>query len=458
VSKTYTIKLQEIYHDIFSSCTAGTITLIDALEQISYDQEKSKHVILKLRSLIGFSMEHTNTFQKMLEKTAVDNPSITRLRVALLMSQKFYSETSTLESHILMLSQDLQLKALNQSAAERLKKTLMSKQNHQTTNMKKEDILIPPRSYESFSDLETLTSYLGREMLLMRTVVESIDDDLRDCLVAHRGFHCTKDQQKVRPLENTLAAYEQAWSLGMKHAECDVVLTKDNRLMLCHDETFKRLAMFPSRKVFLDVHPNHLEAKEVLTKCVTRSGAGVPFLTHVLDIAAAIGVQKKLVIELKPGVNDTADRLIEVLKANSSYLSNISVVMSFQLSVISHFAELFRKTFPGVTETKVLYLLVRPEEAGIWGEPYHHFPVDSLSQLEDWIGVLDGFYIGFSEKLISTHQDIFKNICRKYVVGVYDMDPDYVLKARQLTELGVAYVNTDMPRSFLHEHKQEGGQ
>jgi len=242
----------------------------------------------------------------------------------------------------------------------------------------------------------------------------------------------------------------------MKHAECDVVLTKDNRLMLCHDETFKRLAMFPSRKEFVNMHPNHLEAKEVLTKCVTRSGAGVPFLSHVLDIAAAIGVQKKLVIELKPGVTGTADRLMEILQANSSYLSNLSVIMSFQLSVISHFAELFRKTFPGVTETKLLYLLVKPEEAGIYPEPYHHFPVESPSQLEDWIGMLDGFYVGFSEMLLSTHQDIFKNLCKKYVIGVYGMNPDCVFRARELTEIGVAYVNTDMPRSFLHDHKEEG--
>jgi len=354
VSKSYTSKLEEVYHDIFSSCKAGTITLVDALEEMSSDKAKRQQVILKLRSLIAFSIEHTNTFKKILENTAIDNPSMTRSRIALLMSQMFYIDTSTLKSHVSILSKDLQLKALKQNASDQLLRTTASKNNHQFTDTDTKDSFIGSKSYGSFSDLQTITSSLGHEILLMRTVVESIDDDLKDCLVAHRGFHCTMDQEKYRPLENTLGAYEQAWSLGMKHAECDVVLTKDNRLMLCHDDTFKRLAMFPSRMMFVNIHPNHLEAKEVLTKCFTRSGAGVPFLTHVLDVAAAIGSHKKLVIEIKPGVAGTTDRLMQIIKTNISYLENISVIMSFQLSLISHFADLFRKTFPGVTETKVL--------------------------------------------------------------------------------------------------------
>jgi len=453
VSKSYTAKLEEIYHDIFSSCEAGTITLVDALEEISSDKVKCQHVILKLRSLIAFSSEHTNTFRKILEKTAIDNPSMTRSRITLLMSQKFYTDTSTLKSHVSMLSKDLQLKALNQNASDLLMKTIASKNNHQSTGTGRKDIIIRSKSYGSFSDLKTLTSCLGHEILLMRTVVKSIDDDVKDRLVAHRGFHCTMDNQKYRPLENTLAAYEQAWSLGMKHAECDVVLTKDNRLMLCHDDTFKRLALLPSRRLFLNTHPNHLEAKEVLTKCVTRSGAGVPFLTHVLDIAAAIGSHKKLVIEIKPGLSGTADRLMQILKTNISFLENISVIMSFQLSIISHFADLFRTTFPGVTETKVLYLLAKPEEAGKYPQPYNHFPIDTPSQLEDCIGKLDGFYVGYSNKLLSTHKDIFRSICKKYVVGVYDMNPDCISTARELIDIGVDFVNTDMPRALGHGQK-----
>jgi len=368
------------------------------------------------------------------------------------MCQRFYKDTTTLESHILMLSQDLQLKASSKSVSDQLRKTIILKNGYKNKNEGEKVSYSPSRSSECgvFFDLRAPTSMMGHEIFLMKTVVEKISDDVIDCLVAHRGFHCSKGHPRVRPLENTLAAYEQAWALGMKHAECDVVLTKDNRLMLCHDDTFKRLALFPSRMPFVETHPINLEAKEVLTNCVTRSGAGVPFLAHVLDIAAAIGSHKKLVIELKPGVRGVAERLIDILNGNHSYLDNISVIMSFQLSIISHFAELFRRIFPGVTGTKLLYLLVKPEEAGILPQPYNHFPIENPDILEKWIGELDGFYAGYSQKLLSTHQENFKKICSKYVIGVYGMEPDCVFRARELSKMGVAYVNTDMPRSLLH--------
>jgi len=453
VNKWYTSKLQELYHDILSSCKTRTWTLIEALEEVSCHPDKSRQVILKLRSLIAFSMEQTNHFALMIKKTAIHNPAVTNLTMAQLMSQKFYTDTTILESHILMLSQDNQLKASSKSASDQPGKTTIYERECKNTN--EEEDTSPSRSSECgvCVDLKTPINMLGHEIFLMKTVVEKINDDIIDCLVAHRGFHCTKDQPRVRPLENTLAAYEQAWALGMKHAECDVVLTKDNRLMLCHDDNFKRLALFPSRKTFVETHPNNLEAKEVLTNCVTRSGAGVPFLTHVLDIAAAIGPHKKLVIELKPGIRGATDRLIEILKSNHSYLDNISVIMSFELSVISYFAELFRIAFPGVAATKLLYLLAKPEEAGIYPQPYNHFPIESPDILENWIGELDGFYVGYSPKLLSTHRDNFKKICSKYVIGVYDMEPDCVLRARELSRMGVTYVNTDMPRSLLKGEK-----
>jgi len=97
--------------------------------------------------------------------------------------------------------------------------------------------------------------------------------------------------------------------------------------------------------------------------------------------------------------------------------------------------------------------LVKPEEAGIYPQPYNHFPIETPSQLEDFIGKLDGFYVGYSDKLLSTHKDIFRSICKKYVVGVYDMNPDCVSTARALTDIGVAFVNTDMPRTLVHGQK-----
>ncbi|CAD7943293.1 unnamed protein product [Amoebophrya sp. A120] len=59
-------------------------------------------------------------------------------------------------------------------------------------------------------------------------------------LVAHRGFHFS-DDRLVRPLENSLEAYETAWTSGITNCECDIAATLDARLVLLHDETVKRI-------------------------------------------------------------------------------------------------------------------------------------------------------------------------------------------------------------------------
>ena len=68
-------------------------------------------------------------------------------------------------------------------------------------------------------------------------------------LVAHRGFHCVDDRVSRRPLENSLDAYETAWTKGMELCECDIAITKDDKLVLAHDDNFTRLA--------LDAHDPH---------------------------------------------------------------------------------------------------------------------------------------------------------------------------------------------------------
>ena len=47
-----------------------------------------------------------------------------------------------------------------------------------------------------------------------------------------------------RPIENSLTAYKSTWSSGIKYCECDIALTADDYLVLCHDVNFKRLVLF----------------------------------------------------------------------------------------------------------------------------------------------------------------------------------------------------------------------
>ena len=46
-----------------------------------------------------------------------------------------------------------------------------------------------------------------------------------------------------RPIENSLEAYELAWTSGLKLCECDVAVSRDGALVLGHDADYSRLAL-----------------------------------------------------------------------------------------------------------------------------------------------------------------------------------------------------------------------
>ncbi|KAH8098193.1 glycerophosphodiester phosphodiesterase [Aureococcus anophagefferens] len=79
----------------------------------------------------------------------------------------------------------------------------------------------------------------AREVAWLRGTVAAVGRsdarDVLDALVAHRGFHATSDRTDARPVENSLEAYEVAWTSGLALAECDVAVSKDGALVLCHD-------------------------------------------------------------------------------------------------------------------------------------------------------------------------------------------------------------------------------
>ena len=109
------------------------------------------------------------------------------------------------------------------------------------------------------------------------------------------GFHCPRDNSGKRPLENSLSAFESAWSAGLHLCECDVALTKDEKLVLSHDEDFSRLALDPS-KLSSTKKVQDLTLKEIIS-LTFKSGSRPPLLLDILRSAQAIGGFARLVIE-----------------------------------------------------------------------------------------------------------------------------------------------------------------
>jgi hypothetical protein len=137
------------------------------------------------------------------------------------------------------------------------------------------------------------------ELDWLKLLVKSISHELLPKLVSHRGFHSIKDHSDKRPLENSLSAYEIAWTSGIELCECDIALTKDEKLVLAHDENFMRLSLDQGRDGASQKRIGDLTFKELISLPLI-NGVRPPLLIDVLRSASAISEKSKLVIEIKP--------------------------------------------------------------------------------------------------------------------------------------------------------------
>mmetsp|Transcript_1833 Transcript_1833/g.2849 ORF Transcript_1833/g.2849 Transcript_1833/m.2849 type:complete len:582 (+) Transcript_1833:1421-3166(+) len=165
------------------------------------------------------------------------------------------------------------------------------------------------------------------ELDWLKRVVASIPETLIHNLVAHRGFHHVKDRNDKRPLENSLAAYETAWTSGIHLCECDIAITRDEKLVLAHDADFKRLAL-DSKSPTSGINVSDLTFRELISMPLT-SGNRPPLLIDVLRSAHAISNNAKLIIEIKPGNSAAASALSRLLLRHPDLTRCVAMIMSF---------------------------------------------------------------------------------------------------------------------------------
>lgn len=158
-------------------------------------------------------------------------------------------------------------------------------------------------------------------------------------LVAHRGFHSERDDSVARPIENSLSSFEYAWSAGVHLAECDVGATKDEKIIMAHDEDFRRLALLSNVKESNTVVKD-LTLSDIM-RMPLKHGARPPLLVDVLRSAMAIGEHAKLVIEIKPGNSEIVEPLMMLFNRHPALLSRVAVIMSFDAYVIQEVADRF---------------------------------------------------------------------------------------------------------------------
>ncbi|CAB9520764.1 glycerophosphoryl diester phosphodiesterase [Seminavis robusta] len=353
---------------------------------------------------------------------------------------------------------------------------------------------------DSHAEHDHLVDKRRQELLWLRQSVERINQlGLLPNLVAHRGFHSPQDRSDRRPLENSLEAYERAWSSGIHLCECDIALTRDERLILAHDEDFSRLALDTScEKSSRNVRD--LTFQEIMGLAL-KSGSRPPLLLDVLQSAHAIGGQSQLIIEIKPGNREAASALTRLFGQHPYLMAHCAVVMSFDSFVVHSLQEELDARFGSRTErgqaSNSSFGHRRCYSMGIFPSPVIEQGTKSaqqsikyerpklivltvsdvpkrevelqvsigeqeeevLKKIRGWVkGRLDGVYLQFEPQMLTPDGvQVLQKLARRYHVGVWGhngRDPDdYATFSKLVQEGKASFVNTDLPRDYFHSHE-----
>lgn len=234
--------------------------------------------------------------------------------------------------------------------------------------------------------------------------------------IAHRGA------SYLAP-ENSLASIQLAWDLDSDGVECDIMLTKDKKIVLFHDATMQRLLGLPGR--IADTAYDKIKGIPVKladTNLRKYQGETVPLLSEALAI---IPEGKTLVIEIKVG-----DEIIPFLKKEITdhWKSGKIAFIAFDYNTILE----AKRIFPDVP---CYYLSSNLEDL------YQHMGSIITSNL-------DG--VDLNHKIIT--KDIvwrFKREGKEVWCWTVNDPKD----AKRMQEIGVSYITTDRPDWLKKELK-----
>ena len=334
----------------------------------------------------------------------------------------------------------------------------------------------------------------NEELQWLNNTIKKIPQSELRHIVAHRGFHNPQDRSDNRPLENSLSAFETCWSAGIHLCECDVALTKDEKLVLAHDENFSRLALDRS-STYSRLKVSELTFKELIALTL-KNGVRAPLLKDVLMSANAIGPEAKLIVEIKPGNREAAKALSRLLLKYPELIAHVAVIMSFDLWSMHSLCADLQGLFPNrynANKSKTLSLQHQYQSTSIPGtspskklnnnlvdysthqkdmfpklmlltvadQPEKNFElctnVSDYSQIDEWLNgtntFLDGVYVRYEPEMMSPEgKEALQKLAKKCAVGVWAMvgeDPDdYETMQYLVNDCGVSFYNTDLPRTF----------
>jgi glycerophosphoryl diester phosphodiesterase len=241
-------------------------------------------------------------------------------------------------------------------------------------------------------------------------------------IIGHRGA------SYLAP-ENTIASFKLGWEKGAD-VELDVYLTKDNRIVVIHDETTKRTAG-------TDVNVAESTSEELRKldvgsfKSEEYAGEQIPFLA---DVVKTIPPGRKLYVEIKCG-KEILPYLRDLL-ARSGKMSRI-VIIGFDLDTVA----MSKKMIDVPT-----YWLRGTEKTKDTEQWIPHDPQLVQTAKDKGLDGLDVHYAGVTKEFV----DAVKASGQKLYVWTVD-DPE---EAARLIKLGVDGITTNRP-GWLREQLKD---
>jgi glycerophosphoryl diester phosphodiesterase len=308
-------------------------------------------------------------------------------------------------------------------------------------------------------------------------------EDITWRFVAHRGANNDAPDNTLLHLpENTLPAMQEAYRVGAHYVECDIHMTRDQRIVVIHDDTLERTASFNpknsgtlSRERFDAILktpiPELSYDDEVSQVSVGAYNIKIPEAYHTTSISPLENflsqlrgdVNKRLIIELKAGdvaIVAVLQKLIERCMTELDLKPQQLVFISFDYHLIAASKKV-------LSQHKHLFLTTAtpgdPDEAR--PDPnhpgktlgYYHLIRDKIT-LEKYIQMakdagLDGLDVEYDAKLIDA--DFIRTIHASKMlcaIWTYQKD-DNLVTARRMLEAGADFINTNHPQ-FVFEQLQ----
>jgi len=294
-------------------------------------------------------------------------------------------------------------------------------------------------------------------------VQEIPKDTVLPHLVAHRGFHHSSSSKNAefRPTENGLWAYELAMKLGFGLVECDITVTNDGVLLLCHDEDFMRVSR-NKREDIKGLKVSSQSSKFLQSNVVLQDGSTPPTLAEALTVCKGFG--GKMVVDIKTKALGMAERVLDFFILNPELLHHVESFISFGQDTICMLARAMKRAFWNVPRLPKFLLLVGFGED--WKSGEKCFKVDDMHELHGIIkqGELDGIVLWHD--IVGGHPTLktvalseeFKIFLKWYHVGICGLPTaghDCLDYAKRLISEGFVYVNTDLPLDYLPQVKNE---